>query len=80
MESAKYVHFLSSHNIHFLSVDVSCFSFPVLLPHNGANFGSGQRKYKQSMDLEYEQGLQAYRIYSHGEELCYVNRLPIKPG
>lgn len=61
MESAKYVHFLSSHNIHFLSVDVSCFSFPVLLPHNGANFCSGQRKHKQSMDLEYEQGLQAYR-------------------
>lgn len=60
MESAKYVHFLSSHNIHFPSVNVSCFSFPVLLPHNGANFCSGQRKYKQSMDLEYEQGLQAY--------------------
>lgn len=40
----KYVHFLSSHNIHVLSVDVSCFSFPVLLPHNEANFCSGQKK------------------------------------
>ena len=26
----------SSHNVHFLSVDGFCFSFLVLLPHNGA--------------------------------------------